>query len=138
MPLLFEDDYNTLRDARLNCEEEESSRFLVFKDFPLPESVYVSDNKSLQAVNVLYIIPPNYNTEGGDMFWVYPRLQRADGVAIPATSGPNEDSRTYNGIEYFRWSRHWNKNPWKPKIDNIQTIIDRITWAFNYPDAKRP
>jgi hypothetical protein len=86
-------------------------------------------------VDVLYVIPPNYNTEGGDMFWVHPYLERADGKAIPNATGTGVDTRTSNGIEYLRWSRHWNNRPWKPKVDNVQKIVDRITWAFAKPDA---
>ena len=139
MPLLFDDDYEIINHAHLEIEEDEASRFLVFKNFPLPNGMYTHNNAPIKTVEVLYIVPPTYNTEGGDMFWVYPPLSRADRSAIPNVNGPNQDSRIHNGIEYVRWSRHWNRTtPWKPKIDNVQTIINRITWAFKYPSAKRP
>jgi len=139
MGLLFDFDYEYLKEISQEVEEAEDTRFIIFKNFPLPTGMYVSGGSPVEAVDVLYIIPENYNTAGGDMFWTYPLLARADGVAIPniGTGKPREDSRTHNDREYFRWSRHWHKNPWKPKKDNVRTIIDRITWAFAHPDAKR-
>ncbi|MDO8272431.1 MAG: E2/UBC family protein [Gammaproteobacteria bacterium] len=137
MALLFDEDYKTLAEANLAFEEDETSRYLIFKDFPLPPGIYRDEDGPRLTVDVLYVVPPNYNTEGGDMFWVRHALSRIDGVPIPSISGPNQDSRTCKDVEYFRWSRHWNHNPWKAKIDNVRTIIDRLTWAFKYPDAKR-
>ncbi|MER9331463.1 E2/UBC family protein [Mesorhizobium sp. M0488] len=139
MPLLFNSDYEILKKAGLDFEEQEGARFLIFKNFPLPKGVYVADEKPADAVDVLYVIPQNYNISGGDMFWVDPRLYRADGGLIPNTGGPgpNEDSRTHAGVVFCRWSTHWNGNPWKAKVDNVQTIMDRISWAFRYPDARR-
>lgn len=137
MALLFDDDYRFLAEVGIDHTEDEPSRFLIFKDFSLPGNIYVANDLPRTAVDVLYVIPPNYNTAGGDMFWVHPRLYRANGEPIPNANGPGEDSRTFAGIEYLRWSRHWNNRPWKPKIDNIRTIVDRLTWAFANPDAKR-
>jgi len=139
MALLFDEDYEILKDAGLTVKEDEALRFLIFRDFPLPDGIYTANGQPQTTVNVLYIIPPDYNTSGGDMFWVHPQLARADGNAIAAVNGAGQDSRIHAGVEYTRWSRHWNRPGvrWKPKIDNIQTIIDRITWAFTYPDAKR-
>jgi hypothetical protein len=137
MPLLFDADYDYLKEIGLEVVEDEASRFLVFKNFPLPEGMYVANGEALSHVQVLYVIPPNYNTEGGDMFWTYPMPTRADGVAIPAVNGPGQDSRVFDGKEFLRWSRHWNNAPWRPKADDIRTIVDRLTWAFANPDAKR-
>ncbi|HEY0414156.1 MAG TPA: E2/UBC family protein [Allosphingosinicella sp.] len=135
MPLLFDSDYLYLTAHGLKVVEDEGPRFLIFKDFPLPEGIYVAAGVAREAVDVLYVVPPNYNTAGGDMFWVRPQLARADGQPIPNISGPREDSRISGDVEYVRWSRHWNNREWKPKVDNIQKIVDRITWAFAHPDA---
>jgi hypothetical protein len=139
MALLFDDDYHFLKETGLEYEEDEDNRFLILKNFPLAEGLYVADSKPVNAVTLLNIIPPNYNTAGSDMFWVYPQLARADGNAIPQINGPgpNGDSRVHKGIEYCRWSRHWNKKPWKPKVDNIQTILSRLEWALKNPDADK-
>lgn len=137
MSLLFDTDYQFLNGAGLEYEEDEKSRFLIIKGFPLAHGLYVGGGNPITAVDILNVIPANYNTEGCDMFWVYPQLARADGKTIPQISGPGQDSRTYNGIEYCRWSRHWNNKPWKPKVDNAQTILSRLEWALKNPDAKR-
>lgn len=137
MTLLFDDDYKVLENSGIHIEEDEPNRFIVFKNFCLPEGTYEVDGLPAKNVDVLYILPATYNSEGGDMLWTYPRLFLKGGAVVPSTGAPNEDSRTHKGLIFCRWSRHWNKTPWKPKVDNIQTILDRITWAFKYPDAKR-
>ncbi|WP_136420356.1 E2/UBC family protein [Herbaspirillum sp. ST 5-3] len=137
MSLLFDSDYEYLKEVGQEYVEDEASRFLILKRFPLPNGVFKVGEIPSTSVDVLYIIPPNYNTEGGDMFWLNCRLERVDGKPIPNISGPGEDSRTHDGVEYLRWSRHWHNKPWRPKNDNIEQIISRLTWAFANPDAKR-
>ncbi|WP_404926426.1 E2/UBC family protein [Mesorhizobium sp. ORM16] len=138
-PLLVDSDYEILKKAGVDFEEEGAARFLIFKNFPLPRDIYLADGKPVDAADILYVIPQNYNSSGGDMFWVHPRLHRADGKAIPNAGGPgpNEDTRTHKGMVFCRWSRHWGNNPWKPKVDDVQTIMDRVSWALKYPDARR-
>jgi hypothetical protein len=137
--LLFDEDYVILKETGLAYEEDEANRFLILKNYPLAKGLYVAGGNAADAVNVLSIIPPNYNTQGCDMFWVYPQLSRADGKAIPNIGGPahDQDPRTYKAIVYCRWSRHWNKIPWRAKQDNVQTILNRIEWALRNPDADR-
>ncbi|MDB5556028.1 MAG: hypothetical protein JWL86_6012 [Rhizobium sp.] len=137
MALLFDEDYEVLKEAGLQYEEDEANRFLVIKNFPLSPGLYVGGGTAVNAVAILNVIPTNYNTAGCDMFWVHPQLARADGKDIPAVSGPNQDSRTFNGAEYLRWSRHWNKHPWQPKVDKVRTILDRLEWALKNPDADK-
>lgn len=139
MALLFDDDYAYLKEVGLEYEEDECNRFLLLRMFPLAEELYGSAGNPVNAVDVLNAIPANYNTAGPDMFWVNPQLARADGKPIPNINGrgPGQDSRTYKGVEYCRWSRHWNKNPWKAKVDNVRTILSRIEWALKNPDADK-
>ena len=133
MSLLFDADYQYLNENNLRYEEDESSRFLILREFPLPGGIYLANGQPTTVVDILYVIPSNYNTEGGDMLWLHPALSRADGIAIPNANGPGEDSRTYQGVEFVRWSRHWNNRPWQPKVDAIAKIIDRLTWVFANP-----
>ena len=140
MPLLFDDDYIVLKETGLKYEEEEASRFLVIMNFPLLVGLYVHAANPIELVEVLLVIPPNYNTSGGDMFWVHPALKRANGKTIPnvAEDFGRPDARFYKNREYCRWSRHWNKaGAWKPKVDNIQKVLDRIEWALKKPDANK-
>lgn len=74
MGLLFDEDYKILQESALEFEEDESQRFLVIKNFPLPPAIYVHNGTPIEQVEILYIIPSNYNTSGGDMFWVHPAL----------------------------------------------------------------
>jgi hypothetical protein len=138
MPLLFDTDYQTLQEAGLEVEEDEAQRFLVIKNFPLPPGLYSYNGNVLSHVEVLWIVPANYNTSGGDMFWVHPALARADGKAIPAVAFfGGGDSRRFKDKEYCRWSRHWPAASWKAKVDNIQKVLDRIEWALKKPDANK-
>jgi hypothetical protein len=136
MSLLFEEDYLILKDSGLEYEEDETQRFFVIKNFPLVTGFYHHGGTSLDRVEVLWIVPPNYNTSGGDMFWVHPALARADGKAIPNAAGfGGGDPRHYKGKEYCRWSRHWAENSWQAKVDNIQKVLSRIEWALRRPDT---
>jgi Prokaryotic E2 family E len=138
MALLFDEDYKILRESGLEYEEDEAHRFLIIKNFPLPSGLYVYDGSLLNQVEVLWIVPINYNTSGGDMFWVHPALVRADGRPIPAAAiFGGGDARHLKDKEYCRWSRHWPAGSWKSKVDNIQKVVDRIDWAFRTPDANK-
>ncbi len=138
MALLFEEDYKILEDCGLFHEEDETNRFLVLKNYPLPSDLYINSQVLLDQVEVLLVIPPNYNTSGNDMFWVHPALARADGKTIPAAAGyGGGDSRFFDNKEFCRWSRHYTPQSWNPKVDNIQKMIDRIEWALRNPDANK-
>jgi Prokaryotic E2 family E len=138
MALLFDEDYLILKESGLEYEEDECKRFLVISNFPLAFGLYIHGGTSTDKVEVLWIVPANYNTSGGDMFWVHPALVRADGKPIPNAAGfGGGDPRHFNGKEYCRWSRHWSEESWRPKFDNIQKVLDRIDWALRKPDANR-
>jgi hypothetical protein len=138
MGLLFDEDYQYLQKSGLEFEEDENQRFLIIKNYPLPPGLYVYNGTSLEQVEVLWIVPPNYNTSGGDMFWVHPALTRADGKEIPAAAPfGGGDPRHFRDKEYCRWSRHWPQESWKPKVDNIMKVVDRIEWALRRPDANK-
>ena len=135
MPLLFESDYAKLRERDLTYEENEGSRFFVFTQLLLPNGIY-----NVPTCDVLVVIPPNYNQDGNDMLWTHPRLQRVNGVPIPATNDPGGgDNRNWNGREFCRWSRHWSpqgKGAWRPGKDDIISIYRRVLWALQNPDGR--
>jgi hypothetical protein len=136
MALLYDEDHQILKDAGLEYEEDESQRFLIIKNFPLPSNLYMHAGHVIEQVEVLWVVPSNYNTGGGDMFWTHPALARVDGKSIPNISGiGGRDPRHFKDKEYCRWSRHWKPETWKPKIDNIQKVLGRIDWALRKPDC---
>jgi len=138
MALIFDEDYRILKESGIVWEEDEAKRFLIIKNYPLIPGLYVCNGEALDLVEVLCVIPPDYNTSGGDMFWVHPALTRANGKAIPnAAVYGGGDPRHHQGKEYCRWSRHFPANSWTPKIDNIEKILGRIEWALRNPDANR-
>jgi hypothetical protein len=138
MPLLFDEDYAILNDSGLAFEEDETTRCLIIKNYPLQKSFYHYNSQVLESVEVLVQIPPNYNTGGNDMFWTYPPLSRIDGLPIPAVLGiGGGDSRFHQEKEYCRWSRHYNPSSWAPKEDNIQKILSRIEWSLKNPNSQK-
>jgi hypothetical protein len=138
MSLLYDSDYAIIEDCGLEIEEDEANRFLIFKNFPLKVGLYAYNGESLTQAEILIVLPSNYNTSGNDMMWTHPELKRADGKEIPAAFGFGKgDARFHNEKEYCRWSRHFEDSSWRPKVDNVQKIIDRIEWALAKPDAKK-
>lgn len=134
MPLLLDGDYEALKARGLKMLEDEPNRFLVLPEYMLPDGLYQQ-----KAADILVALPRNYNHDGNDMFWTYPRLVRADGKPIPATNDPGAgDNRVFGEKEFCRWSRHWQNGSsvWKPGKDNIVTILRRIAWALGSPDTK--
>ncbi|VAW75795.1 hypothetical protein MNBD_GAMMA12-1358 [hydrothermal vent metagenome] len=134
MPLLHDEDYETLAERSLEYEEDETNRFLVLKNYPLPNELY-----DVKSCDVLIVIPQNYNSCGNDMLWTSPALSRLDKKPIPRANKPGDgDNRMHNGKEFCRWSRHWSgAASWRPNIDNMLTILQRIEWALNKPDANK-
>ena len=133
MGLLLDDDYSTLSGIGITFEEDESKQCLILHNYKLPEGIY-----NVDSCSVLVVIPTNYNDAGIDCIWVAPHLLRKDGKTIPRASSTGAgENHNINGQEYCRWSRHWNKghNDWKPGISNIKTILRRLRWAFENPDA---
>ncbi len=133
MPLLLDSDYVELEERGISFVEDEPRRLLILKDFELPQSVYRQER-----CDVLIVVPANYNQTGNDMLWTFPMLEMASGAPIPATCGPESDSRAFDNKVFCRWSRHWHSGAgvWKPGVDNVTTILNRITWAFNHPSAQ--
>jgi hypothetical protein len=138
MPLLFDEDYEILDESGLLYEEDEANRYLLIKNYPLQKSFYHYNNQELETVEVLVVIPPNYNSSGNDMFWTHPPLSRIDTLPIPAVLGiGGGDARFYQNIEYCRWSRHYDPSSWIAKTDNIQKILGRIEWALKNPNSEK-
>lgn len=133
MGLLLDEDYIELKERGVAYVEDAAQRFLILVNYVLPPGLYEQ-----QTCDVLIAIPSNYNQAGNDMFWTCPRISRTDGQNIPATNEPGCDSRTFDGRVFCRWSRHWNQGSsvWKSGKDNVVTILRRLTWAFEHPDAK--
>lgn len=138
MPILLDEDYEILKGSSLDFEEDETNRFLIIRKYPVTPDFYTYNGKVIDSVDVLVVIPANYNSSGTDMFWVNPPLSRKDGKLIPGAfvSGQG-DARMHKGTEFCRWSRHHNAESWKPKVDNIEKILGRIEWALKNPDSQK-
>ena len=136
MSLLLEEDYKILYESGLQYVEDKDNRFLIIRNYPVAQGLYVSSGMPVTEVEVLVIIPSNYNMSGTDMLWTHPSISRTDNGPIPAVNvyGGN-DNRFFNSKEYCRWSRHYEGSSWKAKIDNVQKILSRIEWALRNPST---
>ena len=133
MALLLEEDYVRLDEIEFIFEEDDANQYLIFHNYGLPNGLY-----NVDTCSVLIVIPTNYNDAGIDCIWVSPHLSRKDGKGIPRASAQGAgENHHHKGQEYCRWSRHWNKgnNNWKAGISNIDTILRRLRWVFENPDA---
>lgn len=133
--LLLEEDYQVLKNYGISYAEDLAQRILVLKGYPLPGDVYQQT-----SCDVLLVVPSNYNQSGNDMLWTNPRLVRKDGKPIPATNEyGGADSRHFEGLEFCRWSRHWNAGDarWRPGVDGVETMFRRVEWALKNPDANK-
>jgi hypothetical protein len=138
MRLLLDEDYKILDEAGLIYEEDFKNRFLIIKNFPLCSDLYVYNDEPIEEVEVLVVIPSNYNTSGINMFWTHPELKRADGIGIPAAQVfGGQFSKNFDNKEFCRWSRHWPDGSWGSKVDNVQKILDRLEWALRNPNTNR-
>jgi|GEM_PF-4101586 len=134
MQLLFDEDYRILESSGLSFEEDTQKRYLILRNFPLKEGLYIFKGDPIETLEVLLKIPSNYNTSGGNMFWTFPKISRSNGKPIPAYGG---SPINHNRKVYDRWSRHWRGLSWKSKVDNIRKILGRVEWALKNPDANR-
>ena len=119
---LPEDDLNWLVSASNKFElvAEHGVLRVVFYDFPLPQGY----NHRVADLNVR--IDSGYPDTQIDMVYVYPELQRLDGVAIAATC-----PETFDGKQWQRWSRHRTPaNPWRPGVDNLATHFALVEHWF--------
>lgn len=95
-------------------------RWLVIRNYPVPSGYNVS------SVTLALLIPPLYPQAEIDMFYVYPMLQKNDGIAIPSV----QIMQPINGVAFQRWSRHRGQvQPWDPKLDNVQTHLALVDTA---------
>lgn len=133
--LLMDEDHDKMRERGVVWEEDVPKRYLVLKKFPLPPGLYRQE-----VADVLVQIPANYNQDGIDMLWLCPRLERADGKQVPEQMAYGSGNNLHHaGAEFCRWSRHWNAgyNRWRAGEDDVLTILRRVTWALEHPDADR-
>ncbi|MDP2343761.1 MAG: E2/UBC family protein [Deltaproteobacteria bacterium] len=136
MALLLDNDYARLKELEILYEEDLGTRSLVLRNWALLTDLY-----TVSRCDVLVVIPENYPDDGNDMLWTSPMLVRKDGKAIPALSGPGAgENRKYGGSEFSRWSRHWNtaSTKWRAGKDDVDSILRRLHWALENPDADRP
>ncbi|MEF3691708.1 MAG: E2/UBC family protein [Candidatus Moraniibacteriota bacterium] len=89
---------------------------LIIKDYPVNENVF-----DRPKIDLLIIIPAQYNNAKLDMFYVDPPLKKKDG-SYPNAAEHFED---HVGRRWQRFSRHLNS--WLPGIDSLAGFMSLIS-----------
>lgn len=113
--------YLTNRGLRWDAVMEGASRWIILRDFPLP------DGYTTETTDIAVQIPATYPQAALDMFYCRPFAQLTSGQQIPAT----EARQSIAGQSYQRWSRHRSgATAWNPNHDNLITHIAIIDDAL--------
>ena len=92
---------------------EGGKRWVIVHDWP------VCAGYNHGVVSLASNVEPGYPEAQLDMVYVYPALQRADGVSINALS-----SQPIYRQMWQRWSRHRTaQRPWRIGVDNLETHL---------------
>lgn len=97
-----------------------SQKGIIFPAFKLPANKY----NMIQA-DVLIVLPAGYPDAPPDMFYLRPWVKLTAQNCYPKAA---DQSFTFNGLSWQRWSRH--NNEWRPGIDGIQTMLKRVEHAL--------
>jgi hypothetical protein len=128
---LLEDDERYLEHKELDWEiiVESGVELLVIKNFAIDKLKY-----DHEAVDLLIIIPPQYNSAQLDMWYVEPWIKLLSTGGYPPTA---DQSIQFLGRTWQRFSRHFPI--WRPGVDTLSTLL---VFAFrelqSVPASVRP
>lgn len=99
------------RGYKTETIEEDKKIYIIFRDYPLPPTLYNMDKTDL-----LIFTTPYYPNAGFDMFWVNESLRLVNNN-VPK----NGDSvEPHLGKPWRRFSYHpYSQKPWNPSEDNV-------------------
>ncbi len=100
--------YATTTDANMLC--------ISVTAYPLPEGYDHVEADLLIRLN------PGYPDMQPDMWWFDPGIKLADGRTIRAT----DETQSFLGRNWQRWSRHLNTDDWRPGSDTLETYFALI------------
>ena len=117
MNLLEEDEkYLSQKGYKWEFLADGENGALIIKDYPVNEGVF-----DRPKIDLLIIIPAQYNNAKLDMFYVDPSLKKKDG-SYPNAAEHFEDRA---GRRWQRFSRHLNS--WLPGIDSLAGFMSLIS-----------
>jgi hypothetical protein len=100
---------------------KDGSTWVILHDFPAPPCF------NRQSVSLAIRIEQGYPMTQLDMLYVFPKLSRTDGRAIPQT----QVEQSIEGRIFQRWSRHRSgSNIWVPGVDCLETHVILIEEIF--------
>lgn len=113
--MLPPDDLKFLADRAIphTIATEANMLCIVFPDFALPPGL------DRPKADLLLRLAGGYPDIPPDMWWFDPPVNRADGVAIPATNVFEQ----HLGRRWQRWSRHLSAAQWRSGVDSLESFL---------------
>ncbi|TBA52727.1 multiubiquitin domain-containing protein [Rhizobium ruizarguesonis] len=100
---------------------KDGSTWVILHDFPVPPCF------NHHSVSLAIRIEQGYPMTQLDMLYVFPKLSRTDGRAIPQT----QVEQPIEGRIFQRWSRHRSgSNIWVPGVDCLETHVILVEEIF--------
>lgn len=104
------------RDIKYEVTVESGMICVLFPAYRLPQGLVPAHSDLLLRLN------PGYPDVPPDMWWFGNPVRRASGAAIPAT----DQTESYLGRQWQRWSRHLTPGQWRTGIDNLESFLALI------------
>lgn len=120
LDLLLDEDREFLQESGGQFEVHEENVggsnevHVILKDFKLPDEYLPS------TVDLLFRLPPGYNTAIIDLFWASPWVKLRSGSDPEACSGTGN----FCGKTWQQWSRHYQG--WRPNVDNLRSFVAAV------------
>ena len=120
-------DASYLQEKAIAYREVESGgqKGIILASYPLPAGRFSASN-----ADILILLPPGYPDVAPNMFYLLPWVRMAAGNQYPRRA---DQSFSFNGQNWQRWSRH--NNEWRPGVDGIWIMLKRIDSALEVAAA---
>jgi len=112
--------YLTERGITFEEVEEGGQKAVVLRGYTLPSGRFNSP-----TADILILLPAGYPDNPPDMFYALPWLRLVASNRYPRAA---DQPAAFAGKSWQRWSRH--NNSWRPGIDGIWTMLQRIATAL--------
>lgn len=117
--MLSEADEHSLQEHgfRYAIETDANMTCLTISAYKLPNGYDHTE------ADLLLRLDPGFPDTPPDMWWFSPAIKLSDGRAVRATN----NTESYLGRDWQRWSRHLNSGDWTPGNDNLASFLAVIS-----------
>lgn len=102
--------------------ESNGEKGLIISNYPLPEGKY-----NVEKSDLLIVLKTGYPDIPIDMWYFNPGI-----LLLPDNRQANRTNvtKSFNNINWQRWSRHFPKTEWRAGRDGIHTFLKRVDKAL--------